>query len=263
VPDSWKDGFDAIVAQERRRQSIDASRGQELESNPLEHTFTCMSDVDLFSDLSADEMAELDQQAPSERFLRGELVFSQSQPSSSLFILKSGRVRIFRVTEEGKAMTIGILEPGAIFGEMVLVGQRMRDNYAEAIEDSSVCRLDVRDVERFLLSDPRIAVRIARLLGEQVARLEERLTDLAHRPLVARIARALIALSGGHRNRPPLVTRGIRITHEQLAGLVGATRESTSKIMAELSSQGVVRQTRGRVVITDPVAVAALSRRTA
>lgn len=265
MPDSWKDGFDAIVAQERRRRRADASRGQELESHPLEHTFTCLSDVDLFSDLSADEMAELDRQAPSQRFLRGDLVFSQSQPSSSLFILKSGRVRIFRVTEEGKAMTIGILEPGAVFGEMVLVGQRMHDNYAEAIEDSSVCRLEASDVEKFLLADPRIAVRIARLLGEQVARLEERLTDLAHRPLVARLARALLALSmsSGTRSRPTLVSRGIRITHEQLAGLVGATRESTSKVMAELAFQGVVRQARGRVVITDTVALAALSRRTA
>lgn len=263
MPDSWKDGFDAIVAQERRRRSVDASRRQELESNPLEHTFTCLSDVDLFSDLSAEEMAELDRQAPSQRFLRGDLVFSQSQPSSSLFILKSGRVRIFRVTEEGKAMTIGILEPGAVFGEMVLVGQRMHDNYAEAIEDSSVCRLEASDVEKFLLADARIAVRIARLLGEQVVRLEERLTDLAHRPLVARLARALLALSSGARSRPTLVSRGIRITHEQLAGLVGATRESTSKIMAELAFQGVVRQARGRVIITDPVALTALSRRTA
>jgi CRP/FNR family transcriptional regulator len=77
-----------------------------------------LRDVDLFADLSAQEAAELDRMAPSQRVLRGELVFSQSQPSSSLFILKSGRIRVFRVTEDGKAMTMGILEPGAVFGEM-------------------------------------------------------------------------------------------------------------------------------------------------
>lgn len=261
MPDNWKRGFDAIVAHERRGRSVGASRLDELDSDPLTHTFSCLNKVELFSDLSADEMAELDRMAPSQRFLRGELVFSQSQPSSTLFILKTGRIRIFRVTEEGKAMTIGILEPGAVFGEMVMVGQRMHDNYAEAIEDSSVCRLEVRDVEQFLLSDPRIAVRIARLLGEQVAALEERLTDLAHRPLSARIARTIATLANRGLSRPFGASRGVRITHEQLAGLVGATRESTSKIMSELSAQGIIRQSRGRVVVTDPTALVALSRR--
>jgi len=260
--DDWKSGFDAIVAQERHGRFADASRRGELESDPLTHTFSCLNAVELFSDLSADEMAELDRTAPSQRFLRGELVFSQSQPSSSLFILKTGRIRVFRVTEDGKAMTIGILEPGAVFGEMVLVGQRMHDNYAEAIEDSLICRLEVHDVERLLLSEPRIAVRIARLLGEQVARLEERLTDLAHRPLSARIARTLLTLAENASGRSLSGSRGVRVTHEQLAGLVGATRESTSKIMAELATQRIIRQARGRIVVTNPAALVALARRT-
>ena len=261
MPDSWKSGFDALVARERAAARGGADAANSLDSDPLTQTFSCLRDVDLFADLSAQEAAELDRMAPSQRVLRGELVFSQSQPSSSLFILKSGRIRVFRVTEDGKAMTMGILEPGAVFGEMVLVGQRMHDNYAEAIEDSHICRLEVRDVERFLLSDPRIAVRIARLLGEQVARLEERLTDLAHRPLPARIARTIATLADGGPSRSFPGSRGIRITHEQLAGLVGATRESTSKVMAELAAQQIIRQSRGRVVVIDHSALAALSRR--
>lgn len=263
MSDDWKRGFDAIVAHERGNQLSRESRLHELENDPLTHTFSCVSEVELFADLSDYEMAELDRIAPSQRYLRGELVFSQSQPTTSLFILKSGRIRVFRVTEEGRAMTIGILEPGAVFGEMVLVGQRMHDNYAEAIEDSMTCRLDSRDVERLLLSDPRIAVRIARLLGAQVARLEERLTDLAHRPLSARIARTIVTLGDGHSSRGLMGSRGVRVTHEQLAGLVGATRESTSKVMAELSAQRIIRQARGRIVVVDPTALAALSRRSA
>jgi CRP-like cAMP-binding protein len=262
MADDWKSGFDAVVAQERRERSADNARLGQLDSDPLTHTFSCLNEVELFSDLSADEAAELDRMAPSQRVLRGELVYSQSQPSSALFILKTGRIRVFRVTEEGKAMTMGILEPGAVFGEMVLVGQRMHDNYAEAIEDSSICRLEVRDVERFLLSDPRIAVRIARLLGGQVARLEERLTDLAHRPLSARIARTIVTLAENASGRGFSHSRSVRVTHEQLAGLVGATRESTSKVMAELATQRIIRQSRGRVVVTDPAALGALSRRT-
>ncbi len=233
------------------------------ETNPLQASspepFSCLSSVELFSDLTAAEIAAIDRMAPSKTFHNGDIVFSQSQPITALFILKEGRVRIFRVTEDGKALTMAILEPGAVFGEMLLVGQRMYDNYAEAIEETQICQLSVQEVERHLLSDPRIAVRISRHLGEEVARLEERLTDLALRPLIARVSSTLVRLSGSQRvSRLGYVT--IRLTHDQLAGLLGATRESTSKTMADLASRGLIRQARGRIVLTDLDGLAILSK---
>lgn len=230
--------------------------------SPPAEPFSCLSKVDLFADLSAAEIAAMDVMAPARFFRAGELVFSQSQPVTALFILKSGRVRVFRVTEDGKALTMAILEPGAVFGEMLLVGQRMYDNYAEAIEDARICQLSVSEVERFLLSDPRIAVRISRLLGEQVVRLEERLTDLALRPLAARVASTLLKLAEA--GPPARFGSGavIRLTHEQLAGLLGATRESTSKTMADFATRNLIRQGRGRVIIHDANALRTISRRT-
>lgn len=223
--------------------------------------FSCLSAVEIFSDLSHDEIAAFDRMAPSRVFRRGELVFSQSQPVTALFILKRGRVRIFRVTEDGKALTMAILEPGAVFGEMILVGQRMYDNYAEAIEDAEICQLTGTDVERHMMSDPRIAIRVSRHLGEQVVRLEERLTELALRPLLARVASSLVRLAGaGGSSRLGHVT--IRLTHDQLAGLLGATRESTSKSMADLASKNLIRQARGRIILIDLDGLMILSKKT-
>ncbi len=213
------------------------------EANPLKPSggepFSCLSEVDLFADLTAAEIAAFDRMAPARSFRNGELIFSQSQPVTALFILKAGRVRIFRVTEEGKALTMAILEPGAVFGEMLLVGQRMYDNYAEAIEDTAICQLSVQEVE--------------------VVRLEERLTDLALRPLLARVAGTLVRLAASERrSRAGHVT--IRLTHDQLAGLLGATRESTSKAMADLASRGLIRQARGRIVLLDLDGLGVLSK---
>lgn len=236
------------------------------ETNPLlpssDEPFSCLSEVDLFADLTTEEIAAFDRMAPERIFRNGELIFSQAQPVTALFILKAGRVRIFRVTEDGKALTMAILEPGSVFGEMLLVGQRMYDNYAEAIEETAICQLGVAEVERHLLSDPRIAVRVSRLLGEQVARLEERLTDLALRPLLARVASTLVRLAESQRpSRAGHVT--IRLTHDQLAGLLGATRESTSKTMADLSARGLIRQARGRIILLDLDELTILSKRMA
>ena len=113
-----------------------------------------------------------------------------------------------------------------------------------------------------MLSDPRIAIRISRILGEQVARLEERLTDLALRPLLARVASTLVRLAESQRrSRVGHVT--IRLTHDQLAGLLGATRESTSKTMADLASRGLIRQARGRIVLLDLDQLTILSKKMA
>lgn len=224
--------------------------------------FSCLQDVDLFADLSAAEMDEMDQMAPAALYRRGQLLYSQAEPVRSLFILKTGRVRVFRVAEDGKALTLAMLEPGAVFGEMVLVGQRMYDSYAEAIDDSLVCQLSTAEVERFLLADARIAVRVASILGERVAELEDRLTDLALRPLAARVAATLLNLTrrptagSGRFARAPQV----QLTHEQIAGVIGATREATSRVLGDFSERGLIRQGRGRIIILDPAGLRRMGR---
>ncbi|WP_258132259.1 Crp/Fnr family transcriptional regulator [Microbacterium sp. MYb62] len=205
----------------------------------------------------------MDQMAPATLVRRGQLLYSQTDPVRSLFILKSGRVRIFRLGEDGKALTLAILEPGAVFGEMVLVGQRMYDSYAEAIDDALVCRLGTVDVERLLLADVRVAVRVARILGERVGELEDRLTDLALRPLASRVAVTLLNLARLPRGSGPFARAPeVRLTHEQIAGVIGATREATSRVLSDFAERGLVRQTRGRILIANPSGLRRLGRET-
>jgi CRP/FNR family cyclic AMP-dependent transcriptional regulator len=237
----------------------------EREVDPLVETgepFSCLNAVDIFADLTARDFAALDRMAPPKRFSSGELVFSQSQPVNALFILKEGRIRIFRVAEDGRTLTLAILDPGAIFGEMLLVGQQMYDNYAEAIEDSVVCQLSAADVEEHFLSNPKIAVKISRLLGEQVARLEGRLSDMALRPLTARAAAILLTLDDTAPRNRLTNTRAVKLTHEQLAGLLGVSREATSKTMADFAAHGLIRQGRGRITIEDADELRRISRST-
>lgn len=224
--------------------------------------FSCLNAVDLFADLSAEEIEAIDDMVPATLFRRGQILHSQAQPLHSLFILKTGRVRIFRVAEDGKALTLAILEPGSVFGEMMLVGQRMYDSYAEAIDDALVCQLSMADVERFLLADPRIAVRVARILGDRVAELEDRLTDLALRSLPSRVAATLLNLTRRSQSGSGPFARApqVRLTHEQLAGVIGATREATSRVLSDFADHGHIRQGRGRIIITDASALRLISR---
>lgn len=237
-----------IPPEDRRPWAPD--RGEDLLQPAKDSNFTCLSEVDLFADLSAQEIEAMDHMMPPVTFRCGELLYGPTKSENALFILKKGRVRVFRVTAEGKALTLAILEPGAVFGEMPLLGQRMYGSYAEAIDMVSVCKMTTAEVEHQLLADPRIAVRMARLLGDQVGRLEARLTDLALKPLHARAAATLLQLAVDQ-HRGPLGKPTIRLTHGQIAGLLGATRESTSRAVQGLADDGLIRQARGRIVVVD------------
>jgi CRP-like cAMP-binding protein len=210
----------------------------------------CMSEVDIFADLSAAEMDAIAAAAPMRTYAAGELLYSPHKPVQTLFILKRGRVRVFRVAADGRALTTAIITPGTIFGEMVLLGQHMYDNYAEALDESVVCVMSREDVHRFLLSDPRIAARITTILGERLIEMERRLSDTVFKSVPQRIAGALCTLAGQQR----VLSRAIhvRLTHEQLAALVGASRETTTKTLNELADRGLLQLHRGKITILDP-----------
>ena len=210
-----------------------------------------MSEVDIFTDLNDQEMATIAAAAPMRQLTPGELLYSPPQPIETLFILKQGRVRIFRVSPDGRALTTAILTPGTIFGEMLLLGQQMHDNFAEALDKVTVCVMTRADVHRFLLSDARISARISEILGNRVTQLERRLSDTVFKSVPQRVATTLCLLADQEPRR--LLGRGIQIqlTHEQVAALAGTSRETTTKILNEYAVQGLIRLGRGRVTILD------------
>jgi CRP-like cAMP-binding protein len=163
---------------------------------------------------------------------------------------------------DGRALTTAIIQPGTIFGEMVLLGQQMYDNYAEALEEVLVCVMSRADVNRFLLSDARVSARIAEILGRRLAAMEQRLTDTVFKTVPQRIAAMLCTL--GDRalttRRPGLVGRGptpLVLTHEQIAALVGTSRETATKALGEFAEQGLVKLGRGKITILDRARLAA------
>ncbi|MFG2836027.1 Crp/Fnr family transcriptional regulator [Streptomyces zaomyceticus] len=215
----------------------------------------CLAEVDIFCDLSEQEMEAIAAAAPMKTYHAGEILYSPTQPSEVLFILKKGRVRIFRVSVDGRALTTAIISPGTIFGEMVLLGQHMYDNYAEALDDTVVCVMSRADVHTFLLSDARIAARITAILGRRLADLEQRLSDSVFKTVAQRVATTLVTLSTAQPPSSPLLPGGrhpqIALTHEQLAALAGTSRETCTKVLRELADHGLLRLARGRITVLD------------
>jgi len=252
---------EGIVALDRRSGASPWAPGQREEWSDVERAtgddIWCMAEVDIFADLSAAEMEAIAAAAPMKIYSAGALLYSPHQPVEALFILKKGRVRIFRVSPDGRALTTALITPGTVFGDMMLLGQQMHDNFAEALDEVVVCVMSRADVHRFLLSDPRIAARISEILGRRVAELERRLSDTVFKSVPQRVAATLCLLAGEQQKRP--LSRGVQLalTHEQIAALTGTSRETATKVLGEYADRGLLRLGRGKVTILDPAAITA------
>ncbi len=213
----------------------------------------CLTEVEVFQDLSPQEMADLAAKAPMRTAAAGTLLWSPHEPHSVLFIVKAGSVRIYRLSPEGRRLTIAVLGPGSLFGEMEVMGQRMGDGFAEAREPSVLCLMSEHDVRTLLLADSRIAARIIYGLGRRLTDVEQRLADAVLKPAPQRLAAVLCQLVEAAPEGGLLSPRGpeIRLTHEQLADLVGTTRVTTTKLLGDLRDAGILRLRRGGVVVLD------------
>jgi CRP-like cAMP-binding protein len=205
-----------------------------------------LSELDLFADLTQDEMDRIGAAAPMRQVGRGELLYGPHRPAEVLFILKAGRVRLYRTAADGRSLTTSIVVPGELFGAMPTLAQRMQQTFAEVLDPGVVCVMTRQDVERLLLTDMRIVTRITEALGARIGELERRLSDTVLLPVPARICSTLATLAGS----PPV---SVRLTHEQLADLVGTTRETVTKVLGELRERHLVRLRRGRIDVLDPV----------
>ncbi|MPZ27429.1 MAG: cyclic nucleotide-binding domain-containing protein [Micromonosporaceae bacterium] len=245
-----------------RREATARVKRMARDSTVYDDRLALLGEIDIFADLSRSEMKVIAEAAPMRTYPAGAMLYSPHQSIEALFILKRGRIRIFRVSPDGRALTTAIIQKGTIFGEMVLLGQQMYDNYAEALEEALVCVMSRADVHRFLLSDTRISARITEILGRRLAAMEQRLTDSVFKSVPQRIAATLCTLGdrapGGR--RPAALGGGppqLGLTHEQVAALVGTSRETATKALGEFAERGLVRLGRGKIVIVDRPQLAA------
>ncbi len=223
-----------------------------------------LRDTDIFRDLEHEEIEALGKRAPMQRVPAGTVFFSPEQAAEVLFILKEGRVRLYHLSPDGKALTTAVLEPGTIFGEMTLLGQRLHQSYAESMSPCLLCLMSREDVKDLLLSDLRIATRVAETLGQRLISAERRLSDFAFKNLPERLASLLLQLGRPPKARLFRTASGrpeVRFTHEALAEMAGTYRETATKILNELRAQGLIELKRGCIVLVDEPGLRALSER--
>ena len=202
--------------------------------------------VDIFVDLSEEELLEMESSITTIPCASGKIFYAPEDTGEALFILKEGKVQLYRISPDGRKLVTNTLGQGTIFGEMALIGQGMYDSFAEAVEECSVCKMDRSDLERLLLEKPRVALRILRVIGRRLLEVETRLEDIAFKTVAGRMASLLLRLM---KEQGPTI-RGL--THQNLAGDIGTHRETATQTLTRFRTEGLLDTGRKRIKIRDP-----------
>lgn len=227
-----------------------AGRRQALET-PLLFKRAFLREIEIFHDLSAADLAWLERTTRMLTVARGETIYRQEDTAEALFLLKRGRVRLSRLSAGGKRLELAVLEQGTFFGEMPLLGERMRQASAEALDDCLLCVMSQADIEQLVLRAPQVALRMLAVLGRRLAESEARLEDLAYRSVPARLASVLLRLGHAHGD----LIDGL--THQELGDIIGAYRETVTKTLDEFQAAGLIAVSRRRLRLLDRRGLAA------
>ena len=212
--------------------------------------------VELFSDLSEQELERLAEVAVPRSYEAGEVIFRSGDTGDTCFVVRSGAVKVTRRHTDGRTITLAELRPGQIFGELAMFSGETRSATVEALKDTTAVALLAGDVRRTLADHPEIAVKMLAGLADRLRDANERIARQSFQTVAGRVAQVLIAQvaarqAEGAGERDVL----IRATQADLAQLAGSSRESASRFLATLERAGVVTSGRGKLTVHEPAAL--------
>jgi CRP/FNR family transcriptional regulator, cyclic AMP receptor protein len=176
--------------------------------------------------------------------------FDQGDATKVVYLIKTGRVRIARNTADGKEVTVAILGPGDMFGEDALFGGIERTTVATCMEETLICRAHADDLFGLLAGNSALALNVAQMLSDRLGDASATIEDLAYAKISDRLVNLFDRLAG-ELGRPTGegTFLDVRLTHQDIASIIGSTRETVSLEMNQLVRAGAIKQEGGYITV--------------
>ena len=205
--------------------------------------------VQLFSGLEPSEMTAIAAAARSLRKERGKFVYMPGDRADSVYVLKKGRIKLSVLSESGKEIAIDIIQPGEMFGEFALIDESVRSNMTQALDDVAILVFNKRDFVNLLETQARLALNYIRMVGDRRRRMEKKLSDITSKEVPTRVCELLHELSANSLATSESHQALIPLTHQDVASLIGASRQTTTSVLNDLMRCGFIELGRGWVRI--------------
>ncbi|MDI6453052.1 Crp/Fnr family transcriptional regulator [Peloplasma aerotolerans] len=209
-----------------------------------------LSRVKMFDGLDHKDMQYIHKITKMSTIPKETIVQTPYNQSQGVFLVKEGKLRLYQLSEDGKQYTLGIIGSGNTFGNTSLLSFGTQDVYIETLEDTLICRFDQENLETFLMSKPDLLVKILRDLGKKIQEQNKMLEQLALYSIRDRIIYWLRKLAVDYgQDEKDYVSIDLHLSHQELANMIGATRESVSVTLKELAREGIIVSGRLKISI--------------
>jgi CRP/FNR family transcriptional regulator, cyclic AMP receptor protein len=214
---------------------------------------SALTQIPLFADLQREDLECLSADLRRRRYSRGTVIVWRDDPGTTLYLIESGWVKVVATSQEGQVAILAVLGPGDFFGDLALLDGRPRSADVVVVEDCQLLLLERDAFIKAIEGNSRLALGIIAALAARLRYAFGLREDLSFLAIPARLARALLRLgSESMRSDETAVTLPPRLTQAELAGLVGATRESVNKWLRFYEQQGLIRRDGAQITILQP-----------
>lgn len=189
---------------------------------------------------------------PQKVFKKGEYLYMPEEHSDKIYFLNNGRVKIGNYADSGKEITKAILTKGEVFGELSLIGETKRRDFALAMEETTVCVLSTEDMKNLMREHSALSLFMMRIMGSRVLEMEQRLESLVFKDSRTRIVEFLkdLATKKGQRVGYEMLVRRF-MTHQEIANLTATSRQTVTTVLNELRNKNILTFNRRRLLIRD------------
>lgn len=217
-----------------------------------EQSLWFLENIDVNGIFCPQKMDHVHEQLKHKTFEKGAYIYLPEQSSDKIFFLTTGRVKIGTYGESGKEITKAILEPGQVFGELSMIGEDKRRDFAYAMETSDVCVLTVEEMKGLMRDHNGLSLFFMKIMGSRVLEMENRLESLVFKDSRSRIVEYLVNLvhKKGQRVGYEWVVRKF-ITHQEIANLTATSRQTVTTVLNELRSDNLLTFNRKRLLVRD------------
>ena len=206
-----------------------------------------LSTVPLFAGIDPAELAQLSEVTREKQYPKGSVIVFEDDPGDALFIVREGRVKVVLVSEDGREVILGVLGVGEHFGELSLIDEGPRSAHVIAMEDATLLVLRRDDFKRRVEVTPQLAWALLVELSRRLRRADGQIGGLVLLDVPGRIARLILDAAGedgGDTIEKPL-------THQTIAQMIGASRETVSRAMSEFQEAGLITVARRRITVAN------------
>ena len=212
-----------------------------------------LEQINLLKDLSEQELQELDERTVMKTADKNEYVYFPKEPSKIMFFLKKGRIKIGSYSKDGKEIIKAILYPGEVFGEMGIVGETNRKDFAMAMDsDTRMCTINIEEFREIMNSNPHLSLQITKNIGEKLRNVERRLESLIFKDARERIIDFMIDMADRYGKKigfEVLVKHDL--THQDIANLTATSRQTVTTVLNDLKDKDLIYMERKRFLIRD------------